>query len=247
MGKDKLKRFAENRSFACFVEPEFEQMFRTDHPLKGRWHADFFHNDNPIVLELGCGKGEYTVALAARNPDKNFIGVDIKGARMWRGAKTATETGMTNVGFLRARIEFITSLFAEGEVSEIWITFPDPQLKSRRAKKRLTSPIFLEYYAQLLATDGWINLKTDSQHLYNYTQAVIAQFGLWCEVANNDIYGSGYADEVLSVKTAYETVYLQRGLPITYTRFSLGNQKSFPMFDWEGDDILEKDSEEARK
>ena len=115
MGKDKLKRFAENKSFACFVEPEFEQMFRTDHPLKGRWHVDFFHNDNPIVLELGCGKGEYTVALAARNPDKNFIGVDIKGARMWRGAKTATESGMTNVGFLRTRIEFITSLFAEGE------------------------------------------------------------------------------------------------------------------------------------
>lgn len=247
MGKDKLKRFAENKTFACFVEPEFEQMFRTEHPLKGRWHADFFHNDNPIVLELGCGKGEYTVALAERNPDKNFIGVDIKGARMWRGAKTATENGMTNVGFLRARIEFITSLFAPGEVSEIWITFPDPQLKSRRAKKRLTSPIFLEYYAQLLSTDGWINLKTDSQHLYNYTQAVISQFDLQCEVANNDIYGSGYADEVLSVKTAYETVYLQRGLPITYTRFSLVGKSHFPMFDWEGDDVLEKDSEEARK
>ena len=247
MGKDKLKRFAENKTFACFVEPEFEQMFRTEHPLKGRWHADFFHNDNPIVLELGCGKGEYTVALAERNPDKNFIGVDIKGARMWRGAKTATENGMTNVGFLRARIEFITSLFAPGEVSEIGITFPDPQLKSRRAKKRLTSPIFLEYYAQLLSTDGWINLKTDSQHLYNYTQAVISQFDLQCEVANNDIYGSGYADEVLSVKTAYETVYLQRGLPITYTRFSLGGKSHFPMFDWEGDDVLEKDSEEARK
>lgn len=247
MGKDKLKRFAENKTFACFVEPEFEQMFRTEHPLKGRWHADFFHNDNPIVLELGCGKGEYTVALAERNPDKNFIGVDIKGARMWRGAKTATENGMINVGFLRARIEFITSLFAPGEVSEIWITFPDPQLKSRRAKKRLTSPIFLEYYAQLLSTDGWINLKTDSQHLYNYTQAVISQFDLQCEVANNDIYGSGYADEVLSVKTAYETVYLQRGLPITYTRFSLGGKSHFPMFDWEGDDVLEKDSEEARK
>ena len=247
MGKDKLKRFAENKTFACFVEPEFEQMFRTEHPLKGRWHADFFHNNNPIVLELGCGKGEYTVALAERNPDKNFIGVDIKGARMWRGAKTATENGMTNVGFLRARIEFITSLFAPGEVSEIWITFPDPQLKSRRAKKRLTSPIFLEYYAQLLSTDGWINLKTDSQHLYNYTQAVISQFDLQREVANNDIYGSGYADEVLSVKTAYETVYLQRGLPITYTRFSLGGKSHFPMFDWEGDDVLEKDSEEARK
>ena len=247
MGKDKLKRFAENKTFACFVEPEFEQMFRTEHPLKGNWHKEFFKNDNPIVLELGCGKGEYTVALAERNPDKNFIGVDIKGARMWRGAKTATERGMTNVGFLRARIEFITSLFAAGEIAELWITFPDPQLKTRRAKKRLTSPIFLEYYAKLLAEDGWINLKTDSQHLYNYTQAVISEFDLPCEVANNDIYGSGYADEVRSVKTAYETVYLQRGLPITYTRFSLGGKSSFPMFEWEGDEILAKDDEEARK
>ena len=247
MGKDKLKRFAENKTFACFVEPQFEEMFRTEHPLKGTWHKEFFKNDNPIVLELGCGKGEYTVALAERNPDKNFIGVDIKGARMWRGAKTATERGMTNVGFLRARIEFITSLFAAGEIAELWITFPDPQLKTRRAKKRLTSPIFLEYYAKLLAVDGWINLKTDSQHLYNYTQAVISEFNLPCEVANNDIYGSGYADEVLSVKTAYETVYLQRGLPITYTRFSLGGKSLFPMFEWEGDDILAKDDEEARK
>ena len=247
MGKDKLKRFAENKTFACFVEPEFEQMFRTDHPLKGNWHRDFFHNDNPIVLELGCGKGEYTVALAQRNPDKNFIGIDIKGARMWRGAKTATESGMTNVAFLRTRIEFINSFFEQSEVSEIWITFPDPQLKTRRAKKRLTSPIFLEYYAKFLSEEGWINLKTDSQHLYNYTQAIISQFDLPCEVANNDIYGSGYADEVLSVKTAYETVYLQRGLPITYTRFGLGDKSAFPMFEWEGDEILAKDDEEARK
>ena len=247
MGKDKLKRFAENKTFACFVEPEFEQMFRTNHPLKGNWHRDFFHNDNPIVLELGCGKGEYTVALAQRNPDKNFIGIDIKGARMWRGAKTATESGMNNVAFLRTRIEFINSFFEQSEVSEIWITFPDPQLKTRRAKKRLTSPIFLEYYAKFLAAEGWINLKTDSQHLYNYTQAVIGQFDLPCEVANNDIYGSGYADEVLSVKTAYETVYLQRGLPITYTRFGLGGKSAFPMFEWEGDEILAKDDEEARK
>lgn len=246
MGKDKLKRFAENLTFACFVQPEFEQMFRCDHPLKGNWHRDFFHNDKPIVLELGCGKGEYTVALAERNPDKNFIGIDIKGARMWRGAKTATERGMDNVGFLRARIEFITSMFAEGEVSELWITFPDPQLKTRRAKKRLTSPIFLEYYSHILASDGFINLKTDSQHLFNYTSEVIRRFDLPCEVANNDIYGSGYADEVLSVKTAYEQVYLSRGLPITYTRFSLGARREFPMFDWEGDDILEKDAEQER-
>ena len=247
MGKDKLRKFAENLTFKCLVQPEFDDIFRKDHPLKGNWHKEFFKNDNPIILELGCGKGEYTVALAERNPDKNFIGVDIKGARMWRGAKTAPERGLKNVGFLRARIEFITSLFAAGEIAELWITFPDPQLKTRRAKKRLTSPIFLEYYSKLLAEDGWINLKTDSQHLYNYTQAVISQFDLPCAVANNDIYGSGYADEVLSVKTAYETVYLQRGLPITYTRFSLGGKDSFPMFEWEGDEILAKDDEEARK
>ena len=246
MGKDKLKRFAENLTFDCFVQPAFEEMFRCDHPLKGRWHEDFFHNNNPIVLELGCGKGEYTVALAERNPDKNFIGVDIKGARMWRGAKSATEAMMQNVGFLRARIEFITSMFAKGEISEIWITFPDPQLKTRRAKKRLTSPIFLSLYAHILEEGGYINLKTDSQHLYEYTQEVIRHFNLECEVANNDIYGSGYADEVLSVKTAYEQVYLQRGLPITYTRFSLGKQTLFPMFDWEGDDVEEKDAEESR-
>lgn len=246
MGKDKLKRFAENLTFDCFVQPAFEEMFRCDHPLKGRWHEDFFHNNNPIVLELGCGKGEYTVALAERNPDKNFIGVDIKGARMWRGAKSATEAKMQNVGFLRARIEFITSMFAKGEISEIWITFPDPQLKTRRAKKRLTSPIFLSLYAHILEEGGYINLKTDSQHLYEYTQEVIRHFNLECEVANNDIYGSGYADEVLSVKTAYEQVYLQRGLPITYTRFSLGEQTLFPMFDWDGDDVEEKDAEESR-
>ena len=133
MGKDKLKKFAENKTFRCLVQPEFDEIFGKDHPLKGRWHADFFRNDRPIVLELGCGKGEYTVALAADDPARNYIGVDIKGARMWRGAKTATEQGMDNVGFLRTRIEFITSFFAPGEVSELWITFPDPQLKTRRA------------------------------------------------------------------------------------------------------------------
>ena len=173
MGKDKLRKFRENLTFDCFVQPEFDEVFRRDHPLKGHWHDSFFRNDNPIVLELGCGKGEYTVALAERDPSRNYIGIDIKGARMWRGAKTATERGMRNVGFLRTRIEFINGLFGEGEVSEIWITFPDPQLKSRRAKKRLTSPLFLGQYAQMQVPGGRINLKTDSQHLYAYTQAVI--------------------------------------------------------------------------
>ena len=171
MGKDKLRRFRENLTFDCFVQPEFDEVFHCDHPLKGRWRSDFFRNDNPIVLELGCGKGEYTVALAEHDPSRNYIGIDIKGARMWRGAKSVTERKIANAGFLRTRVEFINGLFAENEVDEIWITFPDPQLKSRRAKKRLTSPLFLEYYARLLKSDGWINLKTDSKHLFAYTNA----------------------------------------------------------------------------
>lgn len=246
MGKDKLRRFRENLTFECFVQPEFDEVFHNDHPLKGKWNSDFFHNDHPIVLELGCGKGEYTIALAERDPDRNYIGIDIKGARMWRGAKTATERRLSNVGFLRTRIEFINGLFAEGEVAEIWITFPDPQLKTRRAKKRLTSPLFLEYYARLLRQDGIINLKTDSKHLYGYTHEVIHHFGLPCEVSNSDIYGSGFADEVLSVKTAYEQQFLDRGLPITYTRFSLGGQHDFPWFDWDEDEKSEKDNETER-
>ena len=247
MGKDKARRFAENLTFKNMIQPEFEDIFHKDHPLKGRWHEDFFKNSNPIVLELGCGRGEYTVALGQANPDKNFIGVDIKGARMWRGAKTATQENMENIGFVRTRIEFINSFFAEGEISEIWITFPDPQLKTRRAKKRLTSPIFLEYYSKMMVADGLIHLKTDSQHLYNYTNAVVDNYGLTRNVANNDIYGSGYADERLSIKTAYEKMFLDRGLPITYTQFSLDGRREFEWFDWEGDDVLEKDNEQERQ
>ena len=209
-------------------------------------HHKYNIGGNVNVLELGCGRGEYTVALAERNPDKNYIGIDIKGARMWRGAKTATERNMANVGFVRTRIEFIQSFFAEGEVAEIWITFPDPQLKSRRAKKRLTSPLFLAEYKRFLTADGVINLKTDSKHLYRYTAAVIERLGLDAEVQNDDIYGSGYADEVLSVKTAYETKFVAMGLPITYTRFRLGDCTEFEHFEWEGDDILEKDAESNR-
>ena len=246
MGKNKLKKFAEMETFDNVFQYPFAVVERDGFPLKGRWKSDFFKNDNPIVLELGCGKGEYAVGLARRFPEKNYIGVDIKGARMWTGAKSAVKEGISNVAFLRTNIELITRFFEPGEVSEIWITFPDPQLKTRRAKKRLTSPIFLEYYAQFLAADGWINLKTDSQHLYGYTNEVVKHFDLPCEASNNDIYGTGYADAELSVKTAYETKFLQRGLPITYTRFSLAGGKEFPMFDWEEDEKLEKDNEEAR-
>lgn len=246
MGKDKLRKFRENLTFDCFLQPPFDEVFRCDNPIKGHWNSDFFRNDRPIVLELGCGKGEYTVALAERDPSRNYIGIDIKGARMWRGAKTAAERQMHNVGFVRTRIEFITSLFAPGEVSEIWITFPDPQLKARRAKKRLTSPLFLANYARLLRSDGSIHLKTDSKHLYAYTAEVIRRYDLPCAVSNPDIYGTGFADEVLSVKTAYEREFLKMGLPITYTRFSLGERQDFPWFDWDEDEKAEKDNEAER-
>lgn len=227
MGKNKYKRFQENLTFGNLVQPEFDEVFRTDYKLKGRWHEEFFGNGNPIVLELGCGRGEYTVGLARRFPDKNFIGVDIKGARMWRGAKTATEEGMKNAGFLRTRIEFIDSFFAPGEVSDIWITFPDPQLKKGREKKRLTAPGFLAMYAKFLAPDGHIHLKTDSQPLHEYTKSVIGENTLPLEAACNDIYGQGMADDILSIKTTYEARFLGEGLPITYLRFGLGGKTEF--------------------
>ncbi len=234
MGKDKLRRFEENLTFKNMVQPEFEEIFGKDHPMKGHWH-DFFGNDKPIVLELGCGRGEYTVALAASDPDHNYIGVDIKGARMWRGAKTATETGLTNAAFLRIRIEHITSMFAPDEVEQIWITFPDPQLKKQRAKKRLTSPIFLSNYAKLLRSGGSINLKTDSAHLYNYTNAVVEANNLAVEANSNDIYGTGFADPTLSIKTAYETKFLAEGIAITYIRFRLDGKSEFVDPDFEED------------
>ncbi|MDR2911911.1 MAG: tRNA (guanosine(46)-N7)-methyltransferase TrmB [Alistipes sp.] len=234
MGKDKLRKFAENLTFDNLVQPDFDDIFRRDHPLKGRWADDFFGRrdpagaERPIVLELGCGRGEYTVGLGAAHPDRNHIGIDIKGARMWRGAKTATEMGMANVGFLRTRIEFIESFFGAGEVSEIWITFPDPQLKKGREKKRLTSPVFLANYARFLAPGGVIHLKTDSRELHDYTLRVIAAAGLPLFVASADIYGGkaggGLAetDSLLTIKTAYERRFLDEGKPITYLRFGLG-------------------------
>lgn len=233
MGKNKHKRFSENLTFRCMVQPDFDDIFHKDHPLKGNWCKEHFGNSNPIVLEIGCGRGEYTVALAQQHPELNFIGVDIKGARMWRGAKTATEEGLVNAAFLRTRIEFIESFFANGEVSQIWITFPDPQLKKQRAFKRLTTPPFLAKYSDFLANDGVIHLKTDSQHLHEYTKALLAANQIEPQVCNNDIYGTGLADEKLSIKTTYEARFLAMGLPITYLKWSLGNKKSFvaPLFE----------------
>ena len=238
MGKDKFKRFQENLTFANLIQPEFDDIFRKDYELKGKWGANFFKNSKPIVLELGCGRGEYTVNLAKKFPDKNFIGVDIKGARMWRGAKSATEGNMDNVGFLRTRIEFISSFFAEGEIDEIWITFPDPQLKKTRIKKRLTSPEFLSLYAGLLKPNGYINLKTDSQHLHEYTKATIAINNLPMAECCNDIYGTNYADDVLSIKTRYEGLFLADGFTITYLKFHLDGKNIFESAEFAPDDDL---------
>ena len=233
MGKDKQRRFAENLTFKNMIQPEFDDIFGKDHKLKGEWHDKFFNNSKPIILELGCGRGEYTVALASKYPESNYIGVDIKGARMWRGAKTATETGLENAAFLRTRIEFIESFFAEGEVDEIWITFPDPQPGRQRTKKRLTSPLFLERYAKFLKPEGIIHLKTDSQMLHEYTKAVIKHNNLPLQVCSSDIYNDGTANPELSIKTAYECKFLEQGLPITYLKFTLNGKKNFeaPEFD----------------
>ena len=238
MGKNKLKKFSENLTFRCMVQPAFDEIFRKDHPLKGRWREDFFVNDRPIVLELGCGRGEYTVGLAEAHPEVNYIGVDIKGARMWRGAKTATEQGMGNVAFLRTRIEFIGSFFAPDEVDQIWITFPDPQMNKRRVNKRLTAPGFLERYAQFLKADGIVHLKTDSGHLHEYTKAVLEANGIVPSVCCDDIYGKGIADAKLSIKTTYESRFLAEGLPITYLQWSPGGRKIFATPDFPADELL---------
>lgn len=233
MGKNKLRKFAENETFENLFQPTFDEVWRKDHPIKGEWNKTFFKNNNPIVLELGCGKGEYTINLAKMFPHKNFIGIDIKGARLWKGAKEAVETGMPNVAFLRTRIENIVSFFKPEEVSEIWITFPDPQPRPARAKKRLSSSKFLSYYQQFVKPNAIIHLKTDSQGLHEYTKALVEQNELKVQICTNDLYNSGIADTILSIKTFYESMFLEQGKPITYIRFELDTQKTLkePLLD----------------
>ena len=187
---------------------------------KGNWSAGFFKNTNPVVLELACGKGEYTVNLAQMFPDKNFIGIDYKGNRIWRGAKTALEEGVNNVAFLRMQIENLVDYFAPGEVDEIWITFPDPQPQLSREKKRLTSPRFLNMYQPTLKEGGCVNLKTDNDGLYEYTVDKIAELKLPLHIKTADLYHSEFADEVLSIKTYYEKKYLKDNKNINYLKFS---------------------------
>ena len=220
--KNKLKRFKENETFANVIQPNREEVIADNFPLKGVWARDFFKNNHPIVLELGCGKGEYTVNLAKEYPDKNFIGVDIKGARFWRGAKTALEEQIPNAAFLRTQIELIDLLFAQGEVSEIWITFPDPQIKYKRTKHRLTNQDFLAKYKHILSPEGLIHLKTDSEYLHGYTLGLLHGMGHEILYANHHIYrNEGAPKEVLTIQTTYEKQYLAQGKPITYIRFRL--------------------------
>lgn len=225
MSKGKLEKFAEMATFSNVLQPPFEEVFQKDFHLKGKWNADFFHKDQPITLELGCGKGEYTVGLAKLYPERNFMGIDIKGARIWRGARTAREQNLKNVGFLRTRIDFIESFFAPQEIQEIWITFPDPQLKKNL--KKLTSSRFLNRYIKMLQEDGYINLKTDSAELFHYTLALIKHNNLPLIFASEDLYASDYENELLSIKTFYEKMWLEEGKPIHYLRFQLNEEKEF--------------------
>ena len=202
------------------IQPETYEM-KEDISLKGKWNEVFFNNDKPIILELGCGKGEYSVALAERYPEKNFIGVDIKGNRMWVGAQDSFEKKMKNIAFLRIRIENIVKCFSENEVSEIWITFPDPQIKRRRTNKRLTHPHFLERYRCFLKKEGIINLKTDSQFLYGFTLGIIEGKGHELLDSTNDLYGVHQIRENMDIKTHYEKLFLEKNMPITYTKFRL--------------------------
>ena len=221
MAKNKLARFAEMDTLPNVFQPKHAEIFRTDYKLKGMWNQEVFHNNNPIVLEIGCGKGEYTVELAKLYPEKNFIGIDIKGARMWKGAKTAHEEKISNVAFIRMYAEMLESAFALGEVSEIWLTFPDPQMP--KARKRLSGSRFLSLYKKISSPNPTINLKTDSLFLYTYTTELIKANQLTEFVNQNDLYGNGYEDKILEIKTFYEKQWLSRGKTIKYIRFSLDN------------------------
>jgi tRNA (guanine-N7-)-methyltransferase len=218
--KNKLKRFNENETFTNVIQPSREEVL-DNFSFKGKWHS-FFKNTHPIVIELGCGKGEYTIDLAKKNPNKNFIGIDIKGARFWRGAKTALEDNLGNVAFVRTQIELVDFIFDKGEVDEIWITFPDPQIKYKRTKHRMTNHAFLKKYDHILKKDGVINLKTDSEFMHGYTLGLLHGEGHEIVHANHDVYKDYYSpDEVTGTQTFYEKKYLEKGKAITYIKFKL--------------------------
>lgn len=228
-GKGKLEKWAEILTFDNVVEPKNAEVFEKDYPLKGKWKKEIFKNNNPIVLELGCGKGEYAVGMAAHFPNKNFIGVDIKGNRIWRGAKTAFENQMKNVFFIRSQIDFIASFFEENEIDEIWITFPDPQPKDRLERKRLTSPLFINRYKTFLIPQGIIHLKTDHEGFFRYTLEEIERCNFKLLESTFNLYGEALekldqkTQEILSIKTYYEKLFSAKGHNIHYLKFQLTN------------------------
>jgi tRNA (guanine-N7-)-methyltransferase len=218
MGKDKLRKFGENQLFKHVYQPSSGEMMASAAEFQGKWNEKF-GNSNPVILELGCGKGEYSVALSRKYPDRNFIGVDIKGARLWRGAKTVADENISNAAFLRIRIEFIDNFFAQNEIDEIWITFPDPQ--AGKPRKRLTSPLFLDRYRKFLKSGGIVHLKTDSRMLHDYTLNIIRENGFTLLDSFTDISAQRPDDELLNIKTFYEARYSAKGIPITYLKFRL--------------------------
>ncbi|RRO19619.1 tRNA (guanosine(46)-N7)-methyltransferase TrmB [Flavobacteriaceae bacterium 14752] len=220
--KNKLRRFKDNETFSNVIQPSREEVVSQSFEYKGQWNAQYFRNDNPIIVELGCGKGEYTVGLAQKYPDKNFVGIDIKGARFWRGAKTALENEMKNVAFIRTQIELVDLVFGEDEVSEIWITFPDPQIKYKRTKHRMTNPEFLDKYKHILKPEGLIHLKTDSEFMHGYTLGILQGLNHKILYSHHDIYVNHDADkDVVGIQTFYENQYLEQSKPITYIKFKL--------------------------
>jgi tRNA (guanine-N7-)-methyltransferase len=225
VGKHKLQRFYEINQFSNVIQPDYRESLQSDHVLKGNWHREYFKNSNPIILELGCGKGEYSVGLARRFPGKNFVGIDIKGARIWRGARNAIEEKLQNIGFIRSHIELINRFFSENEVQEIWITFPDPQEKARRRRKRLTSPRFLESYRKLLCQNGTINLKTDNDILFNYTKSLISANNFKIHACTDNLYDSSIKGLAFDIRTHYEQIFLNEGKKIYYLKFSLSHNE----------------------
>lgn len=221
--KNKLKRFSENLTFKNVIQPDRDSVVNNQFKYRGNWNKQVFYNNNPIVIELGCGKGEYSFTMAKENPNINYVGIDIKGARFWKGAKMALENKLDNVIFLRTQIELIGKIFDENEVSEIWITFPDPQIKLKREKHRLVNLSFIEIYKNILVQDGVINLKTDSEFLHGYMLGLIgASKSLKLIYSNHDIYNnSGSPKYVTEIKTFYELKFLNENKPITFLSFRI--------------------------